>query len=301
MAKVDHLKQLQGRSWYSPNERMNKSRNYNSGSFHRTIRLSIPQQKTLLAYIYDETVLFNQLINHFQSRAKSTPDFFAQLTDEHKELFYKLLGENFDIRKLRNKKSSDIELPEELKPYHNILFGAHGDDEDGLSDKFSIFYEGAFFKGLILKDTKLNMAQELMEFFSNQAKELTKSKSFFESTDQSSRSSIETIEQVNHMQKRHVQISKAYARIEWDENKEYTKIYIPLLRNPIIVEADLRESPSWTTMIIHQDPGTLPLGKEVAWEIDFRHTNYKYLIKYLETKNPMTQMKSRYVGNRGLL
>jgi len=138
------------------------------------------------------------------------------------------------------------------------------------------------------------MATELMNFHIQQAKSFNTS-SFW--GDLQPKSQNEILEKVTAMQKRHLQIPKSLVKIKWDDNLDMTRVLIPHLKASIKVASDLRNPPSpWNLLILHQDPNASPINRNIPWEIDFRNTPNKYLIKYLESANPMGKFESRFVG-----
>ncbi len=283
--KYDHLRQMGGTS-LSGNRRSIRRRN-NIDSFRRNVRKVTPQQNNILdLYITHERTLYNELLDTLYARRRSTPEFYKQLTDKHVQLFGKLTRIIFDIRKLANKKSKDTEIPKLLEPYRDILFGIHGDKEEGLSEQFKVFYEVCCNSALVIPDTRENMARAFIDFFSND---------------------MGSLASVNMMQKRHLQIRKEQIRHEWDEDEFVTKLYLPHFKRPLLVETDMGEyptdskerqgdNPDWNLMILHKDPNDLLAGRNVPWVIDFKYlSNSKYMLKYLESVNPESQMISRHL------
>ena len=60
--------------------------------------------------------------------------------------------------------------------------------------------------------------------------------------------------------------------------------------------SDINDVPSWNMIIVHKDPAQLDLGKtDLPWEIEFRQTEETYLLKYIETPNPISKMESRFI------
>ncbi len=282
--KYNHLRQMGGQS-LSDNRRSSRRRG-NIDSFRRHLRGVTPQQNNLLEnYIAQERNLYNELLDTLYARRRSTPEFYKQLTDKHVQLFGRLIRICFDIRTLANKKSEDTELPKLLEPYRDILFGIHGEKEEGLSEQFKVFYEICCNAAMVIPDTRENMARAFIDFFTND---------------------MGSLASVNMMQKRHLQIRKDQVKHKWNEEEFVTELLIPYFNRPLLVEADLGEyptesrerqgdNPDWNLMIIHKDPNDLLAGVNVPWVIDFKYLNNKYMLKYLESVNPESQMTSRFI------
>ena len=62
------------------------------------------------------------------------------------------------------------------------------------------------------------------------------------------------------------------------------------------MKSNINDLPQWNIMIIHKDPSQLDLGRtNLHWEADFKHTDSRYLLNYLETPNPISKMQSRFI------
>jgi len=266
-------------------------------NFHKTVLLT-PHQKILLnKYIVNENRFYNTLVDILQPKLKNTPEFFSELTEEQIKLFSILAYYGFDVRTIIGKKSTDVDLPERLIPFKNVLFGIYGDKERGLSDKLVIFYEKLSTKVPVWPNTRENMASEMIDFCVKQSKILRSGKIFNSSnTDNAYKFNSEVLENMTLMQKRHLQLLRKDVDIKWFEEKEATLIKIPYLKLPIVIKGIniLDQYKHWNFLIIHQDRNEIILNK-AEWEIDFKTTFNKYLIKYVESVNPIAQMKSRYV------
>ena len=284
--KYDHIRQMGGQTLSG--ERRSSRRRANIDSFRRNLRDVTPQQNSILdMYIAHERSLYNELLDTLHARRRSTPEFYKQLTDKHVRLFGRLTRIRFDVRTLANKKSEDTEIPKLLEPYRDILFGIHGEKEEGLSERFTLFYEICANTAMVIPDTRENMARAFIEFFSN--------------------NDAGSLTSVNMMQKRHLQIRKDQIKHTWDEDEFATKLYLPHFKQPLLLEADLGEYPSdskerqgdnpdWNLLILHRDPNDLLAGPNVPWVIDFKYLNSsRYMLKYLESVNPESQMTSRYL------
>lgn len=278
--KHNYLNQLKGR--YVTD---NRSRNNNRvESFSRPILPSNSQKMALQKLFNQETNLYNNFVENLQVKFRGSPEFIKMLTDRHRALFCALSRISFDIKSLKGKKSANTELPQSLEPFRDLLFGIRGELERGMPETFSIFYEMCAYNAMVLYDTKESMAYELIDFYHNQV-----------STKQQNMS---TLEVVTPLQKRHIQVRKPHVNIAWNEKKGISEVSIPHLRNPIKMEANVNDFTQWNLIIIHKDPTVLDIGTDLEWEINFRNTQSKYLIKYIETPNPISKMKSRFVGNR---
>lgn len=294
MAKVDHLQQLRGRSYYSDSPRSKTKRRSNYDSFHKQLTVDIRQGNVLNHYIHNENKFYNNLLETLQSRLRSTPNFFTELTDQQIMLYSKIAKFQFNVKTLWRKKSADVTLPNELEPFREILFGIHGQKEEGLSDKLLVFYEPCGTQISVWPNIKESIAYELLDHFCKQAKS---SKKVF--TDEGSFQTYDSLELVNLMQKRHIQLSKKDVTATWDEKNNCTKLMIPYLNVPLIMDnVHLNEAfPAWNILILHQDPNEILLT-HAKWEADFRISQNRYLVKYIECTNPNSRMKSRFVQGR---
>lgn len=286
--KYDHLRQMSGTTISESNRttanRFPKRRNYSN---HREIYPVAAQQIALMNLFTGELNLYNNFVKNMQARAKNMPEFYTELGGRQKELFIKMTRIRFDIRTISNRKSKRVDLPDLLEPYRDILFGISGDTEQGIDEALAIFYEVCSYKTNVLLATRENMAYEFLTYYVNQSSSFDKPLG---------------LSDVNNMQKRHIQVSKRdiATKIIREEHEhgydEHTEIKIPQLRTPILMKSNINDLPQWNLMIIHKDPSQLDLGRTyLHWEADFKLTDNRYLLNYLETPNPISKMKSRFI------
>ncbi len=309
MAKVDHLSQLKGRSFYGDDR---STRRGKMRSFNKYVEVDGHQAKMINRFIKNETMLFNHMVEHLNSRLRGTPEFFLELTDRNTELFTKLAFCNFDVKTIEDKKRADTLLPKILHPYADILFGIHGKKEVGLSDKLAVFYSILAKPIPLMPTVRERMASELIHFCINQAGvssmatygddyDAGNDKAYNAANDKPSAYSfkIENLEQASLLQKRHVQLHKDDIKVLWNAPLEQTEITIPYCKKPLILEnLDLMEFyPDWDIMIVHQDPQDV-MTTHSHWEIELRTTKQQYLYKYMECPNPEAMMKSRDAKRR---
>lgn len=296
--KYDHLKKLVGRDI---TEKTYRSGRRPRDNFHKQVEVNKRQAQTLNVFIANENRYFNIIIDILQPRLKNRPEFFSELSEKQIELFSKIAFHCFDVRTLAGKKSDKTELPTSLEPYRDILFGIHGDKERGLSDGLSVFYEGLGAMTSLWPFTRQYMAFELLDFCLKQSKAMSTGRIFLSDDDEADayRTSPEVLEGASLMQKRHLQILKKDVELKWNEEKEVTEIIIPYLQTPLIIKQTnvTDQFKQWNMMIIHQDRNEVILT-HASWEIDFKTTFNKYLIKYLDSVNPNARMKSRFVRGR---
>lgn len=297
--KYDYLKQMGGRDLSERKTHSSVRRRYDS--FHKTVDVTQHQAHVLNQYIFNENRYFNAIVDILQPRLKNRPEFFSELSEEQIKLFDIIAFYCFDVRTLAGKKSEKTELPTRLEPFRDILFGIHGDKERGLSDKLSVFYESLGSVASLWPSTREHMANEMLDFCLNQSKTMSAGRTFLSNDDDADayRTSPEVLEGATMMQKRHIQFLKRDVELKWNEEKEVTEIIIPYLKTPLIIkQTNITEQfQQWNMMIIHQDRTEVILTN-ASWEIDFKTTFNKYLIKYLDSVNPNAQMKSRYVRGR---
>ena len=296
MAKVDHLQQLKGRSFYGDDNR--STRRGKLRSFNKYVEVTPHQAKMLNIFIRNENTFYNLLVEHLNSRLKGSHEFFLELTDRNIELFSKIAFCNFDVTSLEGKKRKETPIPKVLHPYADILFGCHGDKEIGLSDKLKIFYETFAKKVSLLPVVRERMASELIDFCVEQAGTMSMNYGN-DDEDRAYRFQPKALEHASIMQKRHVQLHKDDVQIVWNAPLEQTEITIPYVKKPLIIETlNLIEFyPDWTIMLIHQDPHDV-LTTHSDWEIDIRTTKEQYIRTYLECPNPDSMMISRELRKR---
>ncbi len=294
MAKVDHLSQLKGRSFYGDDRQTRRGK---LRSFNKYVEVSDSQAIMINRYIQSESIFYNLLVEYLNSRLKSHPEFFLELTDLNVELFSKIARCNFNVSSLVGQKRKETPIPKVLHPYADILFGCHGDKEVGMSDKLRIFYEFLNKKVALLPAVKERMASEMMDFCVEQAG--TMSMNYRTDENQAYRFQPKVLEHASLMQRRHVQFHKDDVKIVWNAPLEQTEITIPYTTKPLIIETlNLMEFyPDWDIMIIHQDPQDV-LTTNSHWEINLRTTKQQYIHNYMECPRPESMMISTQLKKR---
>ena len=107
MAKVDHLQQLKGRSFYRDDQ---PTRRGKLRVFNKYVEVTPHQAKMINIFIYNENAFYNLLVEHLNARLRGFPDFFLELTDRNIELFSKIAFCNFNITSLEGKKRKDTNV-----------------------------------------------------------------------------------------------------------------------------------------------------------------------------------------------
>jgi len=279
--KYNHLKEMSSRGI---DRKQQKQKNYAN---HRDILPTPPQKNALKSLFVEEMKFYNNFIKLMQPRLKTSPSFYENIGERQKLLFVKLAQIGFNVRDITNRKSKNVVLPKSLEQYRDILFGITGDKEVGLNETLAVFYEICKHRAIVLSDTRKNMAYEFLNFYIKQTR---------------SHDNMYTLEEVDKMQKRHIQLAKSQVTMSLVRtatefgDETHTEIKIPQLKTPLIMDADYNDLQSWNIMIIHKDPSQLDLGNtNLNWEVDFRQTEDKYLLKYVETPNPIAKMNSRFI------
>lgn len=295
--KYDYLKQMSGTT-LAGDERTGRSNK--KDNFHKNAQVDPGMVNLINRAIKGETTFYNLLLDILQPTLKRDPEYYQTLTPAQIETFVRVARTGYDVRKLMNKKSARTELPPELEPSRAVLFGISGDRELGLSDRFAVFLEPLCRPAAMIPAMKEALAREMLEFHIRQAKSLIGNRIISQDPDLPAfKNSLEVLNTVNMMQKRHLQIHKRLLEITWDEKNSRSGIRIPFLRDPIYIENVnlVDDMKNWNLMILHQDPSDIILTNS-HWECDFRWIPGQYMLKYLEVPNPEAKMKSRHLRRR---
>jgi hypothetical protein len=277
-----------------------QSRNDKKDNFHKPAVVHSDLQNIINRAIRGETTFYNYLLGILQPTLKRDPEYYATLTPAQVETFVKVAKTGYDVRSLINKKSKNVDLPADLEPHRDTLFGIAGDREMGMSERLIVLMEELRRPAAMMPDMKEAMAREMIEYHISQGKSMAQGR--IRSIDDEApafRNSMETLNQVNTMQKRHIQIQKKFLKMLYDHKNSRTAIYYPFLSSPIYVDGInlLEDMKNWNLMILHQDPGEIILTN-AHWECDFRSIPGEYDLKYLEVPNPEAKMKSRHLRRR---
>lgn len=243
------------------------------------------EKQRLQNYMKNELDLYNSIVDAFNPTSRTSPETFAAFNEKHIQLFMDLVEYSIDIRRLRKNN-----LPENLKQHEEALFGG------SLTERMKILMESAAAPSAIVASTKRNMAKELLKFYSEDSR--LRSQKIGRSADQEFKFPPKALGIQTTISKRHLQLLRKDVRIVFDEDKEISKVYIPYIQNPILVDGvNISERRSWNIMIVHQNPNTLAVPS-TPWVLDFRGTKNDYLVEYLDNNNDRAGVFHQAKANR---
>lgn len=259
---------------------------YEHESLVATVVINPEDIQAIHYYICEEVKYYNSLIEFFNAFIKREPNFFNDIKQSWEEIFLSCAKIKYNVSILRNAKE-DHELPMELEKYRRILLQKDDNKQRYLNEKMIIFLEQASKAGNILPAIRYNIAYELLKFFKEQAKIAGDSK-VRNSNDNvfTYKKNFTTLELVDTSRKYHVQIPKRYVTCNYDEDNKVLNISTPYTKHPIRIE-NLKyfNNKKWDVLIISKTPSFSARDKK-DWNITFKNTKYKYLLKLLENTNP---------------
>jgi len=255
----------------------------------RSWQFQVPVDKAdavrLKAFMKSELHYYNALYYSLAPRAKTFPETFGGITEKHEQVFLGIAETGFKGigRAAMSKKS---ELPEILEPLRDFICGRNDANVPNIGSREDIMFEGAATQAILPGEVRRRMAKEFLDFYKTQAKLYLQRVPSHLAEEQAFMTAPETLEPLDDIRKRHVQIPRNIIKVVWDEEKELTRIYTPYITTPFIVDGvNMEALTGWNYIIIHQEAGKIPL-LSTPWIMEFRSIQQKYMLKYVDVMNP---------------
>lgn len=233
-------------------------------SWRYEVELSPVQERRIFLYIAEELNFYNSLNQRMNQMIRQIPDGFVEAAINLR-VFGELIEHGVNIRDaIKNP-------PESLKVIkHDMAF---------LSENAQTVLELATIPTQISIRTKRNLGVEMLRFYSEQAKLLSAK------VGDGYRVAPTLLENLDLLRKRHIQLHRKATVIEYDQEADQTKIKIPYLQKPLIIETNVKRN-HWDILILHQWPNTIPTNS-TKWCVDLKkNPREDYLLKYLDSQNP---------------
>ncbi|MCS7316718.1 MAG: hypothetical protein NZZ41_00140 [Candidatus Dojkabacteria bacterium] len=256
-------------------------KNRNFGFFSEAIISNVDKNR-LKTFIISELLYYNSMIDIFQNRNRLFPEIMAKTSQNILKTLYHVILKGKTLSEFESLKDEK----EEVVKIHKIVL-----DDQNYKKCYRMIFEKALNPNIVIcNDTKANMVKELFAFFVNQATILSDENVIKNKNPDISLFKIppSNLNLVEPTQKRHVQLSKKVVSWKYDPEKDLTLLKTPYTCQDIILNnINLNEkSNDWNLMIIHQEPGKIPV-ETTPWVINFIKTNeVYYLIKYLDMTHP---------------
>lgn len=235
---------------------------------------------------------YNDLVSGLSSRMRSTPEALLEANDDLKKLYVTCAELSFDpyylflLRKLTFEEGQEPELPKQLETYRKLFLGSTDKGVRRFTDRIALMCQLFASKAPIIPAVRRNMAEEILEFYQKQAKAKMQSVPKNLQVDQLYKNAPQSLEILDVIRKRHLQIPKSAITVKWNETTESTEFTIPYCLQKLIVPNTNfeTENKQWNLVILHQIPGSIP-KLSTPWVLDIRNVPEKYLIKYTDVHN----------------
>lgn len=267
------------------NDNRGKSNRFSSRKWQIVINPSVHDKNMFNRFMKEELKYFNALSTAFSSRTRVFPENVLSIEGDYEKI-YSIVAETQFIGIGSVKKSEREALPPELEKYRAIVAGSEHEKRK-IPEHMAVLFREVGTQAGLPKQVRKNMALEMLNFWKSQAKiHLQGSPKGFDS-ENAFRTTPETIDVMDDIRKRHLQLPKSCCRVIWDQKSECTKIFTPYSKNPILIEnLDFTSGDNpWNYLIIHQEPGSIP-RPSTPWIVDIRSTKQLYLLKYMDVVNP---------------
>ncbi|NJO61620.1 MAG: hypothetical protein HC836_26240 [Richelia sp. RM2_1_2] len=261
-------------------------------SWQVEVTINQTEHSKLKAFMGMEVEYYNHIVSGLSSRMRTTPDAILEANEDLEKLYLLCAKLGYDpyphflSRKLTFEEGEEPVLPKELEPYRNLFFGVDGKGVRKFTDRIALMCQLFSPKLPILADVRRNIAKEVLTFYREQVKASMQSVPKNLQTEQLYKAAPQSLEILDNIRKRHLQIPKSAIKVYWNEEKEQTEFTIPYCGHKVIVPTmnfatDLTQ---WNLVILHQEPGSMP-KLSTPWVLDIRHVLESYLIKYTDVRN----------------
>ncbi len=237
--------------------------------------LSENDKLVLCAGMRDELRLFNTMVSGFNGLLKRNPNIFFNINDDIEKLIHYCVFNSISFKKLVATASA---LPEEFIATTKLV----DDRRNRIIDKFQTLIDCASTSSTLNSVTRLAMFKQMFDHYKDQAKIMIQPMN--SSSDQLYKTNIKLLGTLEIGQKRHMQLVRSMLKLSYDESKGGTFIEIPYLNNKIFVKSNIVEK-DWQIAVIHQDPHKKVIDLADKWIIDFKKSNFEYLLDYMEQKS----------------
>lgn len=268
----------------SDNDNRGHSNRHSNRKWQIEINPSAHDKNMFKRFMQEELKYYNALVTAFAARTRVSPENILSIEGNFEKV-YGIVAETQFMGIGSVKKSDREAIPNQLEKYRHIVVGTDTEKRK-IPEHMAILFREIGLPAGLPTTVRKNMALEVLEFFKKQAKIHLQGapKGFDEDV---FRTSPETLDVMDDIRKRHLQLPKSCCNVIWDQSNEASKIYTPYSKNPIIIEnIDFTSSDNpWNYLIIHQEPGSMP-RPSTPWIIDIRSTKNLYLLKFLDVVNP---------------
>lgn len=241
----------------------------------------VPEDKLRIrAFAGAERNLFNLLVERFSSQVRTNPDMILTLKNDWAKLFSALAIHGISSSVLISAIKGNA-LPEALSAFKTLVESRDKNKQPVLTQDMIVFMDGMDKHPHVHKEIRKNIVETMIEFYKIQAERYKEGR---DSDEDVYKTAPETLEQVNDMQKRHLQVPRTLLQIKYVEAEDKTEIRGPYWVSPLIIDGTIPEG-DWNLAIVHQESGSIP-SLATNWVMDFKRVPVPYMLRYLDMVNP---------------
>ncbi len=268
-----------------------RSPKFSRRSWQFEIDINVSERMKIQTYMKAELAYYNWLVRGLSSRMRTMPDSILEPNENIEKLYLICAEISYDpypiflMRKVDFEPGQEPELPYQLEPYRDFLFGKNEKKERRFNEKVALMCQLFAMVAPIHPIVRRNIAIEMINFFKEQARASLQSVPIQLRNEQLYKSAPQSLEVYDIIRKRHLQIPRKIVEARWDEKAEHTAFKIPYLSQEIIVpNMDfVKENTTWNFLILHQVPGGMALPK-TPWVLDVRNIQNHYLLSYTDAR-----------------
>jgi hypothetical protein len=237
-----------------------------------------PTDKTLIrSFFGQEIAYYNALVEGLNARLHAFPEALLSLIGPWEELFVDLAEAGINIRRLPAKAD---DLPANLATHRHTLYDERGNWR-ALPERTMMILELASASGRFHPLARRAMAQEMIQFYRQQAQVRTASVPVHLREEQVYKTAPEVLETIDGGNKRHVQLPREAVAVKYDAKAHQTTFRVPYARHGITVSGDLTPPQGWNIMVIREAMRDRASDRSV-WQMELRKSPNAYYIKMLD-------------------
>ena len=247
------------------------------GNFSFEIELPASTKNRLKSIMQNDLLYYNHIIDNLTPIMRREPEFLLQINENLEKLWGEIAFTGIVLKNVHT--LTETQLPKSLIPFSKTLFGVDKNNNRTFTEKLEIFCSIPALPIQVSNVTKRGMALEILKYFKEQAKLVSKG-----NKDQEFKTSFSLLEKQDILRKRHIQLLKSEIKGEWDEEKGESTLILPYIGTLKIPNWNITEFKNWDIAVINQS-GQYP-GPLSPWTITFVGSKTKgYLLKRLDVMN----------------
>ncbi|AXH72750.1 MAG: hypothetical protein [Caudoviricetes sp.] len=224
-------------------------------------------------YIKQEGAYYNSLVVGFSPFIRTSDKLLRQIKDNYLQLYLDLASTGFKISPCMYKQ---IELPEKIKKYNNIIYGTDNKKRE-ITPQLAYILDIVAAPANIISYMRENIAKEILFNIIDQLNKISINYSTVDDGEIVYQKPLEILEPVDPYYRNTLQLTRSCLTISYNEKYNCSVIKSQYFINPVIVEnINLVENKNWNILLIKYNY----VDKNKIWSITTKKTkNTDYILR----------------------